>query len=74
MQASVKDHPKVVERLQGTVASVDGVRGVRHCRARQSGPYVFVDTVIAVDPRATISAADDVSRRARALIPPPPIN
>ena len=56
---------EVVSQLTGTAAQVLGVRQVHDLRARYSGPQIFVELHIVVDPSITVRQGHAIAREVR---------
>jgi cation diffusion facilitator family transporter len=56
---------KVVSQLTGTAAQVLGVRQVHDLRARYSGPQIFVELHIVVDPNITVRQGHAIASEVR---------
>jgi cation diffusion facilitator family transporter len=56
---------EVVSRLTGTATQVLGVRQVHDLRARYSGPQIFVELHIVVDPSITVRQGHAIAREVR---------
>lgn len=56
---------KETEKLRATCLRVNGVKAVQEIKARKSGPYLYVEVMIAVDGYISASAAHRIGELTR---------
>ncbi|MBF0494525.1 MAG: cation transporter [Candidatus Omnitrophica bacterium] len=57
-----------IEKVEETVNEVDGVKKVRHVRARQSGRYIVLDIALETDPDISIARSKKISQTVKAAL------
>ena len=60
--------PEVIAELREAALRVSDVRRVRRLRVRSMGPYLVVDMSVVVDPRLSLSAAQQVGLRVKSAL------
>lgn len=55
----------VVERMRSIIVQVKGVKNITNIKIRKSGPYLYVDTEIEINPSMTVKMSHDIAENVR---------
>jgi len=59
MSASCSE--EVLTKIKETSSEVEGVKAIKNVRAKQQGPYIMIDMIVAVDPNLTVTEGHEVA-------------